>query len=381
MNILYLNWGYVYDQSIIRAFQEYDMSVEVLDLPMEYCFSNTKNTIEKEKSLFTNLINNKIGTTIDIVFSVNFSSLVSEICEKVKIPYASWILDLPNFDLYTKSIYNSCNYIGICDSFLVQKMLKIGVAKVFYLPDAIEIIKELPKNYKERELCFVAKQPAIALSSKNISLYSKGYLEAFFHSQRVLLGENILEDGLINRVYSELQVSNTIPDNIVSSLKKLYFSDCYLAPSCTVLQQNIFIQNNQNIITIYSNGKFEMCECAKFPYIGDENIRAEKYAQKEFSLVLTPCHMHHAIDRSVLEIVAAGGFAISSYQKDYDYHFVNGETIAYFRNTSEFYNILNKYGNNKEERDRLRERAYNEIKKNHTYKNRIKSMLYFWETI
>lgn len=381
MNIAYLLWGYPHDEAIIWAFQAEGIGVDRIPLAEEYPFGNKVikelNIADELMTKLTEELREKLSSS-ELIFSVNFDKGISDFCQQEQIPYCSWVLDLPNMDLYTEDIWNSCNYIGVCDSYLVEKLWKLGLNRVFYLPDAIELGKKLSEEYTEREFVFIAKQPESYLNKAEISLYGKGYLDAFLHGQRVLYGANILENGLINRVYTEVVKNNLIPKGIIPYFHKLFLADYYLAPECTIQQQNIFLQNNANIMTIYSNGGFEMCKSRKEAYLEEEEKRREIYARKEFTLILAPHTLHHGIPRQLFEVIAAGGFPICGFQRDFQYFFEQDKHIAYFTNHDEFNRILIKYGNHPEERRRLQEEAYDLIAKDHTYRNRIQSMLEKW---
>lgn len=368
MRLTYITWGYEHDAPIIRAFQE--MGVEIHkteingdELPdYEKVEQNLKDAVE------------------EIVFSVNFHSTVSEFCQKKRIPYCTWVLQLPNYDLYTENVKNACNYIGICDSYLVEKMWNIGVEKVFFLPDAIEKVTEEKTDPKYRGVCFISKQPESKLQTEGMSLYNKGYLEAFLHAQRVLLGDYILENGLIDRVQQAAFQANPTAENILPEFGKLYLADQYLAPTCTILQQNIFMQNYDSVMTIYSNGEFQNCKCEKYPYLQNEE-KEQIYREREFTVVMAPHILHNAIPRQMLEVIAAGGFPLCAMQKDYSYFFKENENIACFHNISEFQDLLVRYGNNVEERNRLLENTVNTIQNSHTYQKRIEFILDTWSKL
>lgn len=387
MKLAYLMWGYPYDEAIIRAFEKEGIQTERIDFSQNKDFADvigtewnglkTLSITEFEKSLEEEW--NQCSS--DIMFSVNFSAEVSEFCQKNKIPYCSWVLQLPNFELYTKSIFNACNYIGICDSYLVEKMWKLGVEKAFFLPDAVELKEKIDNIELEREFCFIAKHPENMVNTEDMTLYGKGYLDSFLHAQRVLFGASILEEGIINRVYQEFVGGYSIPEPLLPQMQKLYMADKYLAPACTNLQQNIFMKNNENIMTIYSNGSFEMSNAKKHSYVTDEMARRKIYAGKEFSLVLAPHVLHNGIPRDALEVIAAGGFPLCGYQKDYGYFFERNETLAYFTNMNDFSNLIIKYGNDHKERERVKENAYKVVAEGHTYRHRIIRMLEAWESL
>lgn len=372
MKIAYLLWGYPYDDEIIRAFESEGIIISRIDfsqnMKLEY---NINNILEKKLTM----------CNADIVFSVNFYSHISDYCQYKGIPYCSWILQLPNFDLYTKSVFNLCNYIGICDSYLVEKMWNLQIEKVFFLPDAIELGEKIKDVNVEREFCYIAKHPTSILNTDKMTIYGKGYLDSFIHAQRVLFGVNILEDGMINRVYQEFINCNPVPEQILPQMQKKYVADKYLAPVCTEIQQNIFMKNNENIMTIYSDYEYELCNCKKYPYVSNELERRKIYANKEFSLVLAPHVLSNGIPRDTLEVIAAGGFPICGYQKDYSYFFKLDENLACFKTSSEFKECIINYGNNPDKRELVKENAYNIVAKNHTYKNRIVNMLEMWSKL
>lgn len=383
MKMLYLLWGYFYDQDIIKAFE--DEKIKVYTLNINDIFCEKKSRIYEEDgnekiSLLTFIKNYIKEKQIDIVFSINFFSEISDLCVEESIPYCCWVLQLPNFDLYTSSVFNICNYIAINDSFLVEKLLHLGIEKIFFLPDAVSEVHLKITDFIERELCFVDKQPVSTIKKHELSNYSKGYLDAFINFQRVLSGKYVLENGLINRVYNEIIKDNCIPKKILQPLQKLYVADYYLAPECTIYSQNIFLQNNSNIFTIYSDYDFPMCNCEKYAYPMNEE-KKDIYRKKEFTLILPPYMLHNGIPREIFEVIISGGFPICRFQKDYEYFFEKDVNLAYFRDNKEFYDNIEKYGNNISERRRLQKNAYESVLEKHTYKNRIITMLDFWSKV
>ncbi|MCM1188233.1 MAG: glycosyltransferase [bacterium] len=369
MKLTYLMWGYPYDKAIRQAFREEGLALETVEMT-------------EAEARSPEAIREKLGVgTGDILFSVNFFGAVSDWCQEEGIPYCSWTLELPDFDLYTASVKNPCNYLGICDSYLVEKLWSLGVSKAFFLPEAVEPFSESEHVPVEREACFIARQPESAFNLEGMTLYGRGYLDAFLHAQRVLYGASILEEGLLLRVYQEFASLNPAPEEILPELRKLYTADRYFAPACTAAQQNIFLQNFDSIMTIYSDGAFEGCNAQKKPYVEDAEERRKIYRGKEFTLILAPHTLHNAIPRQTLEVIAAGGFPLAGFQRDYVYFFQKDETLVYFTNPAEFSRAVVRYGNSAEERERVRAAACRAVAENHTYPQRIASMLEMWERL
>ncbi len=411
MKLTYLTWGYPHDTEIIRAFREFGLKVDTVGLPRTIAHGQG-NTQEKMRGEVSEEPQGKMpereadGCDVgNIIFSVNFFAPVSDFCQREGIPYCCWVLQLPNFDLYTAAVINACNYIGLCDSYLVEKLWQLGIGKAFFLPDAVELKKpedteretgqvtgedigaekesdkEASASAFEREACFVARHPEESLYTEGMTLYGKGYLDAFLHAQRILYGACILEDGLLSRVQREFLSCNPTPKEILPELEKLYTADRYFAPVCTALQQNIFLQNYESIMTIYSDGEFSHCKSVKHPYAEEETRRWEIYAGKEFTLVLAPHVMHNGIPREALEVIAAGGFPVCGFQKDYGYFFIKDENLACFTSDTEFSQTIVRYGNSSKERERVREAAYRTVEQGHTYRHRVETMLDMWERL
>lgn len=386
MKLMYLIWGYSYDTAIIQAFEEAGLKVEPITLSEELFrkeeVSETTGTERKqteEAEQATASLRERLRTAAgDIVFSVNFFAAVSGLCQEEAIPYCSWVLQLPNFDLYTTAVRNSCNYLGICDSYLLEKLWQIGVEKAFFLPDAVAPTEAQRPDRIEREACFVGRYPESRLDTQGMTAYGKGYLDAFLHTQRVVYGAYILENCLLQRVQNEFVKGHPIPMNVLPELHKLYTADRYFAPASTRLQQDIFLQNYASIMTIYSNEEFPGCASEKRPYVEDEDRRREIYAGKEFTLVLAHHVLHNGIPRDLLEVIAAGGFPLAGFQKDYTYFFKKDESLAFFTNSSEFSAAIVRYGNSSEERERVRAEAYRTVMTGHTYPQRVITMLEMW---
>ncbi len=377
MELIYLLWGYVHDEPIIKAFRQAGIIVKTIDI------RKNKNADQKPVLLEEQELRDRICSAGgDVVFSVNFFCMISDLCMKEVIPYCCWVLELPNLELYQPQVNHTCNYIGICDSYLVEKLWKIGMKRAFFLPDAVGITGEYKENTEvEREACFIGKYPDVQWNEEGMSLYAKGYLEAFLHAQRVVKGAFILEEGLHSRVRKEFVEKNPVPEHILPEFAHMYIADRYFAPRCTAMQQDIVIQNYESILTVYSDRSLENCKAIRKPYVESAEKREEIYASKEFTFVLVPHTQHYGIPRQLLEVIAAGGFPLAEYRKDYTYFFKNNENLAWFENTEAIQNQILRYGNDPSERERVRKNAWEYVRKEHTYQKRILFMMEMWEKL
>lgn len=76
-----------------------------------YQFDNWEQDEVFSQKFRDKIVMGKYGT----VLSVNFSPLISEICEEYGIPYVSWVYDAPVHIRNLESMKNSCNRIYFFD--------------------------------------------------------------------------------------------------------------------------------------------------------------------------------------------------------------------------------------------------------------------------
>ncbi len=73
----------------------------------------------------------------DIVFSFNYYPTISEVCERFGVPYISWTFDSPYLPVTSVTNKNRVNMIYLFDRALYEKMRDEGIDTVRYLPLAV----------------------------------------------------------------------------------------------------------------------------------------------------------------------------------------------------------------------------------------------------
>lgn len=380
MRLTYLCWGYPYEEAILRAWEKMGVTVKMLHIPDTWLSGRREDTASdiladgpEQKELFRARIQAAAG---EMIFTVNFFAGVSQLCVEEGIVYCCWVLQLPNFDLYTQAVLNPVNLIYVCDSYLMNRLRQTGAGTVFFLPDAVEA-RERPQVISvARGVCCIAEQYTECLCREGMSLYAQGYLDAFLASQMVLFEEYVLETGLISRVRGELRSANPIPDEILQALSMLYMADRYLAPSASRRQQEDFWQGFASSTTVYTSGEKMDCPATIRKLRQDtQTERDQIYVEAEFMLSFAPHVLHYGMPRRTLEIIAAGGFPLAGFQRDYTYFFRQGVNLAWFKDSDEMARTVLFYGNDFDKREQVRQAAWETVMAEHTYDCRIRSVL------
>ena len=88
---------------------------------------------------FERVIEEKIrGTHYDMVFTVNYFPLISNVCERTGVNYVSWTCDNPLISMYHESVFHACNYIFTFDKTNYLEFRGMGVKHIWYLPLAVD---------------------------------------------------------------------------------------------------------------------------------------------------------------------------------------------------------------------------------------------------
>ena len=104
MNMIIHRYGSICEPDLIDAFHTCGITV------IEDCSEiNSKNISPEERiRSFGELL---LTSQAAFAFSVNFFPYISEICEKLHVPYVSLSVDCPVLELFSVSIRNRCNRI------------------------------------------------------------------------------------------------------------------------------------------------------------------------------------------------------------------------------------------------------------------------------
>ena len=103
--ILFFQWHSFMNKGMERALQK-------LEIPYDTFFYQFEDWEHDDR--FLELFRKKIKEcAYTDVLSVNFSPLVSQICEEVAIPYTAWVYDSPIHIRDTKCLFRSLSLIHI----------------------------------------------------------------------------------------------------------------------------------------------------------------------------------------------------------------------------------------------------------------------------
>ncbi|MCI8769900.1 MAG: glycosyltransferase [Lachnospiraceae bacterium] len=339
---------------------------------------------------------------IDFVFTSNYFPIISDACNELDIPYLSWCYDSPLILTYSKTVYHPCNYIFLFDSQMVQDLQLLGVEHAYYMPMAVNskrlgALKASPEQKKtvQADLSFVGslytEKHTLYDRMECLDAHTRGYLEGIMAAQQLLYGADILEAALTDNIIEKLL--DCMPIKLHTDGMETYryvYANYFLCRKITQTERTDLlhlISKTLPDITL-ENGKkpqpMKLYTPERTPFLPDiKNMGTVHYLHEmplvfrhsKINLNITLRSIKNGIPLRAMDIMGAGGFLLTNYQNDFNYHFVDGEDYASFSSPSEMLDKIEYYLSHDAERQKIAENGWKKVCNEHTYQIRMKEML------
>lgn len=401
MKILIYRWNVFNQEDIKEAFEYFGDTVDMYDS----CLSGKKagsfseiNNLQSGRSRRIQKMR-AVFAEYDMIFSVNYFSEVSDVCEDLGKIYVSWTVDSPMITMYNESVFNQCNYIFLFDRFQYMQFKNMGVKNVYYLPLAVNaerIQRQLNKAADNKagnntvvqsynfsnDVAFVG-----SLYHKNsydeieslLPEYLRGYFDAAMEAQMDIYGDNILDNLLNVDILTRLsELIDFRNDERSFSDLKLVFTSTYLgyklAQKERIKYLNRLAKNHQ--VGLYTDEWDDALE--NVMYKGTVSYRYDMpkvFHHSKINLNLTLRNIRTGIPLRVWDILGAGGFVLTNYQVELNSYFENGKELVYFDGIDDCLRKADYYLSHEDERMSIAANGLANVRKYHSYEMRIRCIL------
>lgn len=330
---------------------------------------------------------------IDVVFSFNYYPVLSLVCHKMKMPYVSWCYDSPLVMLYSKTVFNSCNFIFIFDSQMVMELKRLGFDNVYYLPMAVNVSRldglssnEKAKKILDADVSFVGsmyneKHNLYSRYEEKLDIYTRGYLEGIVQAQRRIYGYHFLEDLLTEEIMDHVQQAVPLRVNADGMESREYlYANYFLCRKMT----NMDRMETFAMLDARKEWKTKLYTPNPTPqYTHVQNMGTVQYAEEmplvfrhsRINLNITLRSIQNGIPLRAMDIMGAGGFLLSNFQNDFSMHFEEGKHYVCYDGMEDMLQKISYYLQHDMERQEIARSAYEEIKVKHTYERRLEEIL------
>lgn len=350
---------------------------------------------------FERVIEEKIrGTHYDMVFTVNYFPLISNVCERTGVKYISWTCDNPLISMYHESVFHACNYIFTFDKTNYLEFRGMGVKHIWYLPLAVDTERmdallgapeeagrwkaaQDPEMRKYRgDVAFVGslyERNSYDKIKNRLPEYLRGYFDAVMEAQLNISGANIVEPMLTTNILEQLQEYFQLEKSEGS------FSDLGLIFQTTVLgfkiaeieRRRALIELSKHYkVNVYSNS--DVSDLLRIQYCGSVDYWSEMpkvFRMSKINLNFTIPNIKSGIPLRIWDVLGCGGFLLTNYQAEIPYYFKEGEDLVCFDGLEDLCEKVGYYLEHEEERKRIAWNGYRKVREKHSYIERIRTIL------
>ena len=350
---------------------------------------------------FERVIEEKIrGTHYDMVFTVNYFPLISNVCARTGVKYVSWTCDNPLISMYHESVFHACNYIFTFDKTNYLEFRGMGVKHIWYLPLAVDTermdaLLGAPEKPERRnatqdsemrkyrgDVAFVGslyERNSYDKIKNRLPEYLRGYFDAVMEAQLNISGANIVEPMLTTNILEQLQEYFQLEKSEGS------FSDLGLIFQTTVLgfkiaeieRRRALIELSKHYrVNVYSNS--DVSDLLRIQYCGSVDYWSEMpkvFRMSKINLNFTIPNIKSGIPLRIWDVLGCGGFLLTNYQAEIPYYFKEGEDLVCFDSLEDLCEKVGYYLEHEEERKRIAWNGYRKVREKHSYIERIRTIL------
>ncbi len=391
MKILYYKWN---------SFGTEDIEEAIMELGHELVIRSwSQGDVDRSQEIIQKAEDGITGENPDMIFTSNYYPPIAEAAHDTGTKYVSWVYDSPHVLLYSCTTIFETNHIYVFDREQYEEFSRNGIKTVHYMPLAANPVRlrktiedkgqqELFKNsrfYNKADIAFVGamydEDHTFFRRLKNISGYTRGYLEGVILAQKQVWGYNFVKDLMREDIMDDM--ARDLPmqpkTDSVASREYLFAEYCinreitarermeYLTAIGSVFEKpdipglDLYTGNRDlKIRGVYNHGPIDHYATAPFVY-----------DKAKININISLRSIHTGIPLRCFEILGSGGFLLSNYQADFSDCYIDGEDYVSFGSREDMLGKIEYYLSHEKERHEIASNGLRRTMEEHTYKQRL----------
>ncbi len=382
MKILFIQWANFGKEDIAEAFGNLGHEVIPFRFPDFMNYQVSPALLELNKALDTHMP--------DLVFSSNFSPNVSAVCFSHSIPYSAWVYDSPQLNTFSATLVNPTNFVFMFDSEDYTTFKNSGIDTVYYLPlaaNTARMDKMIPTDSIHKKLdadiSFAGRMYDEAKNefagAVNVDDYTKGYIAALKDAQQLVSGVSFIEPLIKDHILQELTRTvpySNLPNNAMEP--SYVYSRYYIEKEITqaerknlinkvseCFQTKLYTPNpTPDLPNVINMGSVQ--PYSELPYV---------FKCSKINLNISLRSIHAGIPLRAIEIMGAGGFLLSNFQKDFLMFFEPDKDFVYYEDENDLIDKCRFYLQNDNERITIASHGYEKVKEFFSYEAMLHNIL------
>ncbi len=378
MNVLVYEWKAYNYKDIIAIFRQMGFSVDVFS----YKLSNYDEDEEFSKLLISKLESG----SYDFVFTVNYFSVIADVCNCCHVDYCIWTCDDPLISLYNESAFYQGNHIFVFDMITTHELNNMGI-RTHYLPLAsnpnrLDKMFSGQKSKGRYPVSFVGslyERNTYDKIQSTLPEYLRGYFDAVIEAQINISGGNIIEKMLTPQVlydldkYFKLEKSKGSISNL-----GLIFSTTVLGFKVAAVQRSRYLSSlsKRFELSVFSNSDLNCLPLANAN--GSVDYFTEMpvvFMESDININMTIPNIRSGISLRVWDVISSGGFLLTDFRAELLKYFTPDKDIVIYEDELELLDKTDYYLKHEQQRDEIAQRALQNVRCNHTIDKRIEELI------
>lgn len=375
MKLLFFQWHSFMNKGIEHGLKELDITYDTFF----YQFNDWEKDDDFLEQFRAYL---KAGNYTDVL-SVNFSPLISVLCEELGILYTAWVYDSPIHIRNTDSLKNSCNRIFFFDRGQAEECCKNGVNAI-HLPLAVDTdvfrinaSKWKKKSYRT-DVSLVGKlyQTEYTYFTAPLQGYTKGYLEGIVNAQGKIYGGYLIPELITDELLAQMnkEYVRVATNGFTMGRRELEFM---LACETTGRERYMALAllSGHYQVDLYSTDEDKRLQNVRYRGYADYYTQMPLiFSQSRINLNISLKTILTGIPLRVIDILGCGGFVLSNYQEELMEYFNVGEELIVYENIEDLFYKARYYLEHEDERKQVALAGFERVKRDFTFRERLQTM-------
>ena len=323
----------------------------------------------------------------DMVFSINFFPVLSDLCQKFHIPYVSWVYDAPMHIRRKSSLANSCNYVFLYDRGQCTDLQKQGYQTIYHMPLGanVERLDQMEISYEDigrffSDISFVGKLYYSDFEDllKLLPETDQKRLMEMADRQFVTYGDYFLdrelEESYMEHLNEYFRVSDWLGCRPVKKEELEYAMSTYITRRERM--EALKRLSLEHTIDLYSNEKVNHLEKVREKGVIKYYSEMPKaFRLSKINLNISLKMIKEGIPLRVFDILGAGGFLITNYQKELEDCFTIGKDLVVYETMEDLRDKVRYYLSHEEERQSIARSGHDRVMEKFTIEAALKKIL------
>ncbi len=391
MKILYFKWNSFGTEDIEEAIRK--LGHEIVIMPW------SQDDVDRDKEHIKKAEDKINEEKPDMVFTSNYYPPIAEACHETGTKYVSWVYDSPHVLLYSCTTIYETNHIYVFDREQYEEFRRNGIKTVHYMPLAANPARlrktiedkeqqELFGNsrfYNKADIAFIGamydEDHTFFRRLKNISGYTRGYLEGVISAQKQVWGYNFVKDLMRGDIMDDMARDLPMrpkPDSVAP--REYLFSEYCINREITARERmeyltaigSAFAKSDTPGLDLYTGNKDLKIEGVYNHGPIDHYATAPfVYDKAKININISLRSIHTGIPLRCFEILGSGGFLLSNYQADFADCYVDSEDYVSFGSKEDMLGKIEYYLSHEKERQEIASNGLRRTTEEHTYLKRL----------